>query len=194
MVELLHSTPLSVAVEAIRTCWATEDKADGGEKDQGLIKKIIEHDHTSTLEHLVYTFRITELSRSMLQELARHRIASLSVQSTRYTLKRFLQDDVDLGQFLVPSGDPSLDTLNLQQLELLRVKIQLYGLSNDVAKYGLPEAFKTKLTWTINARSLRNFLKLRSSKRAAPEIRQLAVTVYNAIPEDHLFIYEDVYK
>jgi thymidylate synthase (FAD) len=56
----------------------------------------------------------------------------------------------------------------------------------------LPEAFKTSLVWSINMRSLQNFLKLRLSKAALWEIRELAKEVYNALPDDHKFMYKEV--
>ena len=87
--ELLQHTSLNVCARAIRTCWDSHDKSDnGGEKDCELIDRVgNKHKHASTLEHLSYTFYISGISRALLQELARHRMASLSVKSTRYTLK-----------------------------------------------------------------------------------------------------------
>ncbi|MBD3808828.1 MAG: FAD-dependent thymidylate synthase, partial [Epsilonproteobacteria bacterium] len=68
------------------------------------------------------------------------------------------------------------------------------GTSNDIAKYCLPESYKTELTWTINARSLQNFLHLRSSKDALWEIRNLANVIYGALPEEHKYLFEDCMK
>jgi thymidylate synthase (FAD) len=64
-----------------------------GPKDRDLIRRIIAQGHTSTLEHMVFVFDIEQLSRAALQELARHRHASLSVRSTRYTLSSQLKDE-----------------------------------------------------------------------------------------------------
>jgi thymidylate synthase (FAD) len=57
----------------------------------------------------------------------------------------------------------------------------------------MPEAYKTSLVMTINARSLQNFLELRSSKHALWEIQYLAKAMYDAIPEEHKFLYESIY-
>ena len=88
-VTLLQHSSLAVCASAIRTCWQSFDKSDnGGEKDKELIDRVgNKFKHASTLEHLTYTFYIEGISRALLQELARHRMASLSVKSTRYTLK-----------------------------------------------------------------------------------------------------------
>jgi len=201
-ITLLHHTPLVVCANAIRTCWQSFDKSDnGGEKDRELIDRVgNKFKHASTLEHLVYTFYIQGISRALLQELARHRMASLSVKSTRYTLKElkaeepFLEDDIERAEkYLVLSGEPLVDTMSIKALENLRQVLQK-GISNDKAKYCLPESYKTELTWTINARSLQNFLSLRSDKSALWEIRNLAVALYNHLPEDHKYLFEDYIK
>ncbi len=94
-VTLLQNTSLTICASAIRTCWQSFDKSDnGGEKDRELIDRVgNKFKHASPLEHLVYTFYIQGISRALLQELSRHRIASLSVKSTRYTLKELKNEE-----------------------------------------------------------------------------------------------------
>lgn len=195
-VTLLHHTPLTVCSNAIRTCWQSFDKSDnGGEKDRELIDRVgNKFKHASTLEHLSYNFFISGISRACLQELARHRMASLSVKSTRYTLKELKENKtIDYDKFLVFTGNDDVDNASKKALDNLQ-KILQEGTSNDIAKYCLPESYKTELTWTINARSLQNFLNLRSSKDALWEIRNLANAVYEALPEDHKYLFEDCMK
>lgn len=192
-VSLLHNTPLTVCSNAIRTCWQSFDKSDnGGEKDRDLIDRVgNKFKHASTLEHLAYNFYIKGISRACLQELARHRMTSLSVKSTRYTLKELKDSgDIDYAKFLVFTGNETVDDASKVALDNLQ-KILQSGVSNDIAKYCLPESYKTELTWSINARSLQNFLHLRSSKDALWEIRNLANTILEALPEDHKYLFED---
>ncbi len=198
-VKLLNHTPLWVCSNAIRTCWQSFDKSDnGGEKDLALIDRVgNQFKHSSTLEHLYYNFYISGVSRALLQELARHRIASLSVKSTRYTLKElrgeepFRAGDFDnASRYIVLTGDSDVDNASIAALENLR-QILSGGKSLDIAKYCLPECYKTELSWSINARSLQNFLSLRSSKAALWEIRNLANAVFEALPEEHQFIFKD---
>ena len=94
-ITLLNYTELKTCAHAIRTCWQSFEKGDnGGEKDIELIDRVgNKFKHASTLEHLYYTFYIQGISRACLQELARHRIASLSVKSTRYTLKELKEEE-----------------------------------------------------------------------------------------------------
>ena len=198
-VELLHHTPLEVCSTAIRTCWQSFDKSDnGGEKDKALIDRVgNKYKHSSTLEHLVYTFYISGVSRALLQELARHRIASLSVKSTRYTLKElkdiepFKEDDFEgANKFIVLTGNEFVDSASIRALNGIQELLKK-GISNDIAKFALPESYKTELTWTINARSLQNFLHLRSNKSALWEIRKLANEIYKQIPKSHQYLFDD---
>ncbi len=198
-VELLHHTPLEVCSHAIRTCWQSFDKSDnGGDKDRALIDRVgNKYKHSSTLEHLVYTFYISGISRALLQELARHRMASLSVKSTRYTLKElkntepFDEDDFSGAEkFIVLTGNESVDRASIRALNGIQELLKR-GISNDIAKFALPECYKTELTWTINARSLQNFLALRSSKSALWEIRRLAHTIYQELPKSHQYLFDE---
>ncbi len=201
-ITLLNHTPLVVCADAIRTCWQSFDKSDhGGEKDKALIDRVgNKFKHASTLEHLVYTFYIQGISRALLQELARHRMASLSVKSTRYTLKELkeeeaftLEDTKRAKKYLVFTDIDIVDEMSIKALENLRLILK-QGISNDKAKYALPESYKTELTWTINARSLQNFINLRSDKSALWEIRNLAHELYNNLPNDHQYLFDDYLK
>ena len=234
MIELLQNTDLHIAAKAIRTCKNSHDKSDTelyeidhaiddpvdfhldgrvlevGPKDKELIERIAnKHKHGSVLEHLVYTYAIRDISRACLQELARHRIASLSVKSTRYTLgelkneESFLtiigsgryddyisDDSYDRAyKYIIETPDEGVNSFNIRALDNLR-KLVATNTANDISKYSIPEAFKTELIWTINARSLQNFLKLRTSKDALWEIRELAFNIYDALPEQHKYLFK----
>lgn len=228
-VTLNACTPLVVCSNAIRECWQSQDKSDnGGEKDIALIDRVgNQYKHSSTLEHLTYSFTIEGISRACLQELARHRMTSLSVKSTRYVLANELKNEKSFlkvsqeqliimqrkgmqmyrkltgqfgtisaenveraSKFLVLTGIDDVDYASIISLEMLRQNAHKH-ISNDKLKYSMPENFKTSLAWTLNARSLQNFLTLRSSKAALWEIRNLAIAVYLAIPEDHKFLFHN---
>jgi len=197
-VTLLFYTPLFVCSHAIRTCWQSFEKGDeGGEKDKELIDRVgNKFKHASTLEHLNYNFYIQGISRACLQELARHRHANLSVKSTRYTLKElrneseFKENDFsNASRYIVLCGNEIVDNASIKALENLRQVLQ-NTISLDLAKYCLPESYKTELTWSINARALQNFLTLRSSKAALWEIRKLAFALFEALPKEQQFIFK----
>lgn len=217
-IEILHYTPLWVASTAIRKCWASEGNSDTyfiegeayhealithggtcdtigtGDKDKELIYRVgNKNKHSSTLEHLNYSFDIDGISRACLQELARHRHTSLSVKSTRYTLKELKEGQGTLDDYLVSTGNKILDDYNWEQLNQVQKGLQA-GLSNDIVKYTLPEAYKTSLVWTINARSLQNFLSLRTDKAALWEIRKLANMLYTTLPYEHKYLFTEYVK
>ena len=198
-ITLLNYTPLWVCSNAIRTCYQSFEKGDkGGQKDKELIERVgNKNRHGSTLEHLFYNFYIAGISRACLQELARHRIASLSVKSTRYTLKE-LRDESEFSKtdkerakkYLVLTGDEMVDIFSIMALENMR-QILAKGIKIDIAKYALPESYKTELSWSINARSLQNFLALRTSPSALWEIRNLANAIFAALPDEHKYLFDD---
>lgn len=184
---------MSIIIEATRTCYDSMSKSDNlGDKDLALLKKIIDSKHESVLEHMVFTFKITDISRACLQELARHRIASYSVKSTRYTLKELRNTpDNELEKFLIEDIESIVKSSAIDSLKKIKMMLNMSNPDMDKIKYALPECYKTELVWTINLRSLRNFLKLRLSLKAHQEIRKLATIVYSCLvanlPNDILF-------
>ena len=216
-VTLLHHTPLYIASDGARTCWSSQDKSDTirtrpslddsprflepahiriGPKDLALIDRVgNQFHHSSILEHISMNFFIDGISRACLQELARHRLASLSVKSSRYTLKelkdgyRFDIEEYDnlsiaeASKYILLTGEMYVDMCSYEALCKLQTGIK-QGISNDKVKYCMPESYRTQLTWTINLRSLQNFLSLRTNRTALPEIQHLARLIYAALPTD----------
>ena len=86
--QTLHDMEYNVALAAL-TCHANNDKEF---VPSDVLKRRINENHGSVLEHINLTYSIEGLSRACLQELSRHRLISLSVESTRYTLKKKLQN------------------------------------------------------------------------------------------------------
>ena len=94
------------------------------------------------------------------------------------------KEDVErASKYLHFTGDDKTDYTSIVELELLRENV-VTGVANDKSKYNMPESFRTQLTWTINLRSLQNFLSLRTDKKALPEIQHLAHLIYAQLPED----------
>ncbi len=183
-VEILHYTPAYIMVDAARI--ATGSISDSFDADKRLIKKIIELEHDSVLEHLVYTVKIKDISRALLQEWSRHRHISQTVESTRYGLRKIINnlkiDDYSNEQyeqlvnklFIIPEDIDIHDTTYKPvYMDLIKNILNFSGERNDIAKYFLPESFKTKLIATINARELDYIITLRSKPNVLPEFRLL---------------------
>jgi thymidylate synthase (FAD) len=177
-VELLKYTdePVVTAGKAAGVCYDKEEKEDYA----SFIKGIVRRGHESVIEHVVFTFKVEDVSRALTHQLVRHRIASYSQRSQRY---------VDEGEFafVIP---PSIrgseeavkkfeETMNLVHERYNELKAM--GVPKEDARFVLPNACQTKIVVTMNARSLRNFLKLRLEKHAQWEIRQLAQRMYDLV-------------
>lgn len=204
-VKLLDHTKLSNAVIGARTCYDSFSKGGNYEiatdditkEDKSLLNTLINvKKHSSISEHILYIFNIKGISRLVMQELARHRIASYSAKSTRYTLKQLAKEEMfEIGnkekasKYINLTGEHTIDYYSILALENLRVVI-VSGTKNDIAKYCLPECWKVDLVWTINMRSLMNFLELRLANAAHFEIRELANHILKEIPQEHLYLYE----
>ena len=197
-VKLLHYTPLDIADKSISKCW---DKTT--DKWQARMYRVAnKFKHASTIEHINYSFDIDGISRACLQELARHRHQSLSVKSTRYTLGELKNETsfISLGcnfskaeKYIVLTEDFATNTCSIKALEELR-QLLIAGISNDKAKYCMPEAYKTSLVSTMNMRALQNFLSLRTDKSALWEIQELAHKMFEVLPSEHKFMLEDFVK
>ena len=223
-VKLMDYVGLVHCAQAIRVCRDNGELSDSiiypngeralGDKDKDLIIRVGQKSkHESVLEHVVLQFHIKDVSRACLQEIARHRMASITVRSSRYTLKKHLANEEyfeykysDLHRaekYVVFTGIPKTDKSIISALNNLISSFRedsssrggSCNKSNDVIKYAMPEALKTEFFWTINARSLRNFLHLRTSPHALKEIRLLSTMIYYELCNEALsWLFEDVIK
>ena len=193
-VELIQATSLEGIIAGYRECHASQDKSDkGGEKDIALIKRLLfdfNPPHESPIEHALYTWRITGVSRALSHQLVRHRIASYSQRSQRYVSEKQFE-------YVTP---PSLDSKDFEVKEMYKdcmQRIQSYytalveaGVPREDARMVLPNACTTSLVVSMNPRAFKNFLRLRMDKHAQWEIRFLATLMLMAIPNEHKFMYE----
>ena len=127
--------------------------------------------HESVMEHTTFTFLIEGVSRVLLAQITRHRLASFSVESQRYcgaNLDLVLPDSM----FRPELVDDIIDAL--KSVEKLYKKATKLGVPEEDARYFTFQAGKTRMMVTMNARELRHFFSLRCCTRAQWEIRQLA--------------------
>jgi len=206
-VEKVFETPLCYTASGIRMSHDNghlSDSEDGqiGEKDLNLVKRVgAKLKHESVLEFCSFIFEISGISRGLLQELSRHRLASLTVKSTRYTINKELKTDQEL--FTV-EGLPTKFAQNIAEkacvyplgltegqrrcqvvsnaFALASIGMALReGVSNDKVKYMLPESYKTSLQFSINLRSFINMYNLRRAKSALPEFQELVKKMFDTL-------------
>jgi thymidylate synthase (FAD) len=160
-----------------RVCYKSEDKITD-ESAVKFISNIIKQGHESVLEHVSFSVRFI-CDRGVSHEIVRHRIASYSQESTRYC--NYSKGDFD-GQITVIEPlylEPGTEGYEIwrkacQEAEDNYFKLLQYGCTAQEARAVLPNSLKTEIVMTANIREWRHFLKLRTSKAAHPQIKEVA--------------------
>ena len=173
------------AVDSARVSFGSTSK--GEERDRKLIGYLLAHNHISPFEHSVFQFHI-KCPIFVARQWMRHRIASYNEVSARYTEVK--------DEFYIPETFRAQDTINKQgsvagvKLDNARL-LKIYtgsikasyaaynellgaGVAREMARMALPVAQYTQFHWSVNARSLMNFLDLRLDAHAQYEIRRYA--------------------
>ena len=192
-----------IALAAIRQCYShktalevleTESEkyfGDRGQEGKRLFNHIVKSGHTSTLEHINFTFTVEGVSRALLAQLTRHRQLSFSVQSQRYN--KFSSDSRSGGfDYVVPEtveGNKNevvemvfSDIMeNIQGYYDLLIKL---GIPQEDARSVLPNAATCNLVTSGNLRAWLEFYKKRKKGEGAQaEIAEFAGHIKNAIVE-----------
>ena len=165
--------PEKVVAAAAKLCYSSagvDDLLAGltPEKSREFVEKLAKLGHESPTEHASFTFAIEGVSRSLLAQITRHRIASYSVQSQRYVR-------LDEFEYVTPpkiAADP--EALDAFRQAMDRQGEEYRRIAALLKDFVLPNACDTKMIVTMNARSLHNFFKHRCCARAQWEIRALA--------------------
>jgi thymidylate synthase (FAD) len=188
-----------------RVCYMSFAKPRPG-GNQAYIGHILEVGHGSVLEHAVWNFLFTGISRSLTHELIRHRAGfGYSQLSQRYV-------DESVAEYVVPdaiAADPELrqiwlDAIATSHQAYMKLTEKLLDsfkdepdrtlrrkLARQAARSVLPNATETKIFVTANARALRHFIELRGSRYAEPEIRKLATLVLKIMQEEAPNLFRD---
>lgn len=204
VVKLLANTPdpEKLVAMAAKLCYSESSIEDLSrsltrDKIEIFIERLMDLGHESPLEHVSFTFGIEGVSRSLLAQITRHRIASFSVQSQRYVAMNELNYTTPPEIAAIPEAAKEFDDAmeeDLKHYDSIRSKLlekhyqdnldagmdkeKAYTAAekkaNEDARFVLPNACDTKMMVTMNARELLNFFSLRCCNRAQWEIRELA--------------------
>ncbi|MEG1311030.1 MAG: FAD-dependent thymidylate synthase [Peptostreptococcaceae bacterium] len=170
------------------------------------LNMLINIGHESPLEHVSFTFAVEGISRACSHQIVRHRIASYSQQSQRYVkLNQF--------EYIIPKEISELEEARELFIEAMKQDQETYDKLVDIlfkkhynnlikdgknekdskrdaekkaiedARYVFPNACETKMVFTMNTRSLYNFLDHRCCERAQWEIRELATEMLRQLKE-----------
>jgi len=200
-----------VVAAAAKLCYSPAEISDilnglDDEKTKKFLDMLVNMGHESPIEHLSFTFGIEGVSRSLLAQITRHRIASYTVKSQRYvregsftyvTPPTISENPEALAIFEQAMEDTqaAYDKI-VAALEARHVaKMMADGIdekkarrdagkkANEDARFVLPNACETKMVVTMNARSLLHFFSLRCCNRAQWEIRDLAEQMLDLVKE-----------
>ena len=201
--------PEKVVAAAAKLCYSNTGVVDISnnlteEKVTNFVKMLADLGHDSPTEHVTFTFGIEGVSRALLAQITRHRIASYSVQSQRYvTLQNF--------EYIVPPEIEAIPEAKELFLEAMDTDRKYYEKLREIlkskhfetmlkegmdektaqkaaekkaiedARFVLPNACDTKMVVTMNVRSLHNFFKHRCCNRAQWEIQDLAEKMFKLV-------------
>jgi thymidylate synthase (FAD) len=207
LIDFVINDKAAVALTAIRTCYSPNKPSEivklegkkyfgnkasdgkGGTEADRLFRRITGSGHTSTLEHINYTFAIEGVSRALLAQLTRHRHLSFSVQSQRYV--RLGSNDKSGGfEHVVPrSIDENTEAYRIYEVALNDLQgvydeLRECGVPAEDARMVLPNASITNIVMSGNLRTLLDFYtKRKPGKGAQYEITQLAEGIKSSILE-----------
>lgn len=167
------------------------------EKAASFVEMLSEIGHESPIEHASFTFGIEGVSRSLLAQITRHRMASFSVKSQRYVREGSFEYVTPPEIAAEPEAKKIYDEIMAEDQErydrlavILKEKhIKTFMAEGkdektaarlaekkaiEDARFVLPNACETQMVMTMNARSLMNFFKVRCCRRAQWEIQDVA--------------------
>lgn len=163
---------------ACRTCYRSEDKISD-ESYKTLLKNCITRGHESVMEHEKITVRMT-CDVGVYKDLTRHRIASFSIESTRYC--NYGKDKFDNEiKFIKPCNIEENSDLyafwkhTMERIEMNYIHMANNGATPDQMRMILPHSTAAEVCMTANIREWRHILDLRTKKMTHPSIRQILI-------------------
>lgn len=191
-----------------RTCYKSEAKITP-ESSKKFVKMLIDRGHHSVIEHPSATVKfITD--RGVTHELVRHRLASFSQESTRYcnyggdniTFIRPVWCDIvvladwdDDKYIKTITSIPMAESYWLKAClssEFMYKRLLNAGWRPEEARSVLNNSLKTEIVVTANLREWRHILKLRCSKAAHPQIRELMLPLLKEFKAKLPIIFDDI--
>lgn len=181
--------------KAGRVCYKSEDniKEDSAAK---FVAGILRRGHESVIEHYSLTVRIV-CDRGVTHEIVRHRLASYSQESTRYcnyTGDKFGNEITVIKPCYWEEGSEEFANWKRAMLYAEEYYFRLInnGATPQEARSVLPNSLKTEIVMTANLREWRHFLKLRTSKAAHPQMREIAGMILREFSARYPIIFGDI--
>lgn len=181
--------------ECGRVCYKSEDSITEGSAEK-FLKGIISRGHEAVLEHCSFTVKFI-CDRGVSHEIVRHRLAAYCQESTRYCnySKDKYNNEITVIEpcFLEEGTDGYLywETA-CEAAERAYFTLLDWGCSPQEARAVLPNSLKTEVVMTADIREWRHFLKLRCSKAAHPQMREVAIQLLAMCDERMPELFNDI--
>lgn len=183
------TSPEGLMEAAGRVCYQSQHKPnEATETNKDYLANILRQGHESVLEHAVFSFYLTGVSRALTHELIRHRHLSYSQLSQRFV------DESETAIVLPPAIEEYSDnhlylnyavSIALDQYKKMVYRLQEQGLprkqAREAARAVLPNCVETKIVVTGNVRAWRDMLKKRLDPAADAEIRQVSQMIFDEL-------------
>jgi len=210
--------PLEVIEQAGRVCYKSEDKITD-ESAPKFVRMLIDRGHEAMIEHAMASYRIV-CDRGVTHEIVRHRLFSYAQESTRYcnykggvtfVIPPWLPDMCE-GEYKIawkdkigtctnhtpiniPAGDMGEHRwfwhMAIAERDYIRISEEANWIPQQ-ARSVLPNSLKTEIVVTGNLREWKHFFKLRCSKKAHPQMQEVANMVLADIRERVPVIFDEV--
>lgn len=181
---------------AARVCYKSEDKMTEGSGER-IVRDLIKRGHEAAIEHGAVSVRII-CDRGVSHEIVRHRLASYCQESTRYCNYTKEKHGGEVTFILPPwvQNPPQTGTDKVWHLAMSDAEddyqyLISQGWTPEQARSILPNSLKTEIVMTANMREWRHFLRLRTSKNAHPQMRQVAKMILDLLKTNYPVFFED---
>jgi len=199
-----NSSPLHDIEVAGRICYKSEDVMTEDTVGR-FVKSILKRGHESVIEHSAMTVKFI-CDRGVSHELVRHRLAAYSQESTRYCnykggvtfiippwVDYYKPGEYDTRDYPTDASDPTWDWFNaIVWSEVHYIELLDKGWSPQQARSVLPNSTKTEIIVTANFREWRHIFRLRCSKAAHPQMREVMIPLHEKCKELIPIIFDDI--
>jgi thymidylate synthase (FAD) len=171
-----NGTPEELLEHAGRVCYRSESRGDPGE----FLRARVREGHESLIEHASATFEISGISRACSHQLVRHRLASYSQESQRYVS---MSDPAWVLPSAVAENAEAGAIWEGFAAEVRRTyrALRELGIHKEDARFALPNAAATRIVVTMNFRQLLHVFRIRISREAQWEIRDVCVRMLELV-------------
>lgn len=196
IIDTIRPTEILKNIERFgRVCYKSESNITE-DSASPFISRIIKSGHESVIEHEKISVKII-CDRGVSHEIVRHRIASYSQESTRYC--NYIKDKFGNElTFIKPvfwaenSPQYKIWFTSMENIENTYMQLINLGTPPEQARSVLPNSLKTEIIVTMNLREWRHFFKLRTSKRAHPQMREISIPLLQELKVLLPCIFDDI--